>query len=174
MEFRIEKASADDYLLFADIIQKVWEGMEEKSWFMADNADYTRRMLSTGMGIGYKAIETESGNTAGVFLAVIPGTDKSNLGRDAEMPDSLLPFIAHMDSAAVLPEYRGCGLQKRLMTAAEEDLKAMGMRYLMCTVHPDNRFSLNNVLRQGYKIVTVKEKYGGNIRAILQKELTSM
>ena len=171
MEFQIKKAVPADYQLFADIIRTVWEQMKEKSWFVPDNADYTYQALSSGTGLGYKAVDTKTGTAAAVFLAVIPGMDKCNLGRDAGMEESELLSVAHMDSVAVLPAYRGLGLQKRLMEAAEADLKARGIRYLICTVHPDNRFSLNNVLKQGYEILTVKEKYGGYTRAILRKTI---
>ena len=41
MNLIIEKAVPADYQMFADIIQSVWDGMEQKDWFMADNADYT-------------------------------------------------------------------------------------------------------------------------------------
>ena len=76
-----------------------------------------------------------------------------------------------MDTAAVLPEYRGQKLQYRLMQMAEEELKKEGLRYLMCTVHPQNRYSRENVLRQGYEVAATKEKYGGYLRDILLKRL---
>lgn len=41
----------------------------------------------------------------------------------------------------------------------------------MCTVHPENYYSRNNVIRQGYEVVLTKEKYGGYIRDILLKKL---
>ena len=44
VEFTIEKAAAEDYQIFADVIQAVWNAMDKKEWFMADNADYTYRM----------------------------------------------------------------------------------------------------------------------------------
>lgn len=76
-----------------------------------------------------------------------------------------------MDSAAVRAEYRGNRLQYILMQEAEQELRTMGYRYLMCTVHPDNHFSRENVLRQGYRVMKTTEKYGGFIRDILLKEL---
>ncbi len=173
MEFRIEKAAEADARLFADIIQTVWNGMEEKDWYMADNADYTSRMLTTGQGTGYKAVETESGAVAGVFLVTFPGLSDENLGRDAGLPEEELPKVAHMDSAAVLPRYRGNALQFRLMQAAEADLRAAGFRYLMGTVHPDNVYSMNNVLKQGYRVIGEKQKHGGKRRAILFKDLST-
>ena len=168
-EFRIERAVAEDYQVFADIIGTAWQAMDHKEWFMADDEAYIYRMLTTGRGTGYKAIDQKTGAVAGVFMAVAPGLDESNMGYDIGLGEEELPLVAHMDSVAVLPEYRGHGLQRRLMEAAEADLGAAGFRYLMCTVHPDNCYSRSNVVRQGYQAMTVKEKYGGHVREIFLK-----
>ena len=93
------------------------------------------------------------------------------MGRDAGLPEEELPLVAHMDTAAVLPQYRGHQLQYRLMQAAEADLRAMGFRYRMGTIHPDNVYSMNNGLKQGYQIIGEKLKHGGLRRAILMKDL---
>ena len=172
MEFQIERATEADYLIFADIIQTVWRLMDEKDWYIADNSAYTYHMLSSGEGLGYKAVETQTGKVAGVFLAVIPGLSEENMGRDAGLAEEELVKVAHMDTAAVLPEYRGNPLQYRLMQAAEADLRARGFRYLIGTVHPDNVYSMNNGLTQDYKVIGEKMKHGGKRRAILLKELT--
>ena len=171
MNLIIEKAVPADYQMFADIIQSVWDGMEQKDWFMADNADYTYEMLSSRQGCGYKAVDRDTGKTAGVFMTVIPGLDESNLGYDIGLTREQLLKTAHMDSVAILPEYRGQRLQCRLMQEAEKDLKEQGICYLLCTVHPENRYSRDNVLKQGYTFVTRKKKYNGNIRDILMKRL---
>ncbi len=169
--FHIERAEAADYQIFADIIQEVWGAMDHKDWYAADNADYTYRMLTTGEGTGYKAVEDATGQIAGIFLVTFPGLSEMNMGRDAGLLEEELPAVAHMDSAAVLPRFRGHQLQYRLMQTAEQDLRSMGYRYLMCTIHPDNVYSLSNVLRQGYRVVGQKLKHGGYPRAILLKKL---
>ena len=38
-EFHIEHADQSDYQIFADIIREVWDAMDHKDWYMADNAD---------------------------------------------------------------------------------------------------------------------------------------
>jgi len=171
MDFKIEKALPKDYKLFADIIQSVWEAMDQKEWFMADNADYTYHMLFSGKGTGYKAIEQHSKKAAGVFLATVPGISPENMGYDIGLTENELPLVAHMDSVAILPQYRGRRLQYRLMQAAEADLRKQGFHCLLCTVHPDNLYSRNNVISQGYQSIAVKEKYGGHIREIFMKRL---
>ena len=171
VEFTIELADAADYQTFADIIQTVWNDLDNKEWFVADNADYTYEMLQGGKGLGYKAVAADTGRVAGVFMAAIPGTSPNNLGYDAGLEERELPLVAHMDSIAILPKYRGHKLQYRLMQVAEKDLQKKGFKYLMCTVHPDNYYSRNNIVSQGYEPVAVKEKYGGYIREIFLKKI---
>lgn len=168
---RIEKAGPADYEAIISLIEEVWQQLDRKEWFVADNAQYTRELLSSGTGRAYKAVDCDTGRLAGIFIAVLPGTSRENLGYDIGLPQDELSLVAHMDTAAVLPEYRGQKLQYRLMQMAEEELKKEGLRYLMCTVHPQNRYSRENVLRQGYEVAATKEKYGGYLRDILLKRL---
>ncbi len=172
MQFLIEKAVLEDYLIVADVIQSVWQQIQQKDWFVADDSEYTCHMLIEGNGIGYKAFEKDSGALAGVFLAALPGNGEENLGRDIGLPEMELGKVAHMETIAILPEYRGNGLQHSLMKTAEEELRKQGYRYLMCTVHPENRYSKNNIINQGYQVVLTKEKYGGYVRDILLKKLS--
>jgi len=172
MQFLIEKAVPEDYLIVADVIQSVWQQIQQKDWFVADDSEYTCHMLIEGNGIGYKAFEKDSGALAGVFLAALPGNGEENLGRDIGLPEMELGKVAHMETIAILPEYRGNGLQHSLMKTAEEELRKQGYRYLMCTVHPENRYSKNNIINQGYQVVLTKEKYGGYVRDILLKKLS--
>ncbi len=169
MRFIIVKAEENESRLFADIIEAAWNSLEKKEWFSADNAEYIDRMMKEGRGMGYKAVETESGATAGVFHVTFPGLSEENLGRDIGLEEEKLDLVAHMDSVAVLPEYRGHGLQMKLMQTAERELEGMGIRYLMCTVHPDNGYSRRNMVRQGYRAVKKVFKYGGYEREIFLK-----
>lgn len=171
MEFQIERAEVSDYQVMAEVIRQVYEAMERKEWYVADNEEYTYRMLSEGTGIGYKAVEVSTGEIGGIFMATLPGDTASNLGNDIGFSKEQRLVTAHMDSVAILPKYRGNHLQYRLMQEAERELREMGYRYLMCTVHPENRFSKENVLRQGYRVMKTTEKYGGYLRDILLKEL---
>lgn len=60
--------------------------------------------------------------------------------------------VAHMDSCAVLEDYRGYGLQKRFMDVAEADLKGIRpeIHNLFAIAHPANTHSCNNILKCGY------------------------
>lgn len=78
-----------------------------------------------------------------------------------------------MDMAVVHPTYQGNRLQSRMLRKAEEVLAGSPVlrNRLLATVHPDNRFSLNNMLNSGYEIVKTTRLYGGLPRHVLQKIL---
>ncbi len=176
MDFQIRKAREEDAPVFYDIVQAVWKTMEKKEWFVTETPEYYRDMLIPGHGLGYLAVCPQTDGTpscqyAGVFLVVFPGLTEDNLGYDAALASSELPYVALMDTAAVLPACRGHHLQYRLMQTAETELKILGYRCLMCTVHPDNRYSRDTLLQQGYEFVVQKEKYGGYLRDIFLKRL---
>lgn len=153
----------------AGIIDTVYKALEDPSWFMPDDADYIRLLMNPEKGCVWKAVEEESKTIAGVFLILFPGEGKENLGNDAGLPEEEKKKVVHVESVAILPEYRGYGLQYRMMRMAEEVAEKEGYRYLLCTVHPENRFSRDNMVKMGFSSVATKEKYGGFLREVMMK-----
>jgi len=145
--------------------------MKEKSWFVAESLEEFDRWMRKDQGWLYVAKDCSSGQLAGMFFVVLPGMEEENLGYDIGMQGRQLYECAIMDTVVVLPEYRGMHLQYEMMQTAERKLHKEGYRYLLCTVHPENKFSRENVKRQGYKKILTKEKYGGFLRDIWMKEL---
>lgn len=170
-KIQIRRTSGQQIGRAAEIVETVERLMDHKEWFVAESIEEFTRWMEQERGLLYLAVDTASGEAGGMFFAVIPGMDPENLGYDIGMKETDLDQVALMDTAAVLPEFRGYNLQYRMMQAAEQDLQKMGYRYLMCTVHPENRFSRENVERQGYRKMMTKEKYGGYLRDIWLKEL---
>ena len=78
--------------------------------------------------------------------------------------------VVHMDTAAVHRDYRGRGLQRTMVEIAEQELSGQGRRILLCTVHPENRYSLNNMQNRGYEIQKRVNLYGSE-RYILRKDI---
>ena len=72
--------------------------------------------------------------------------------------------------AIVHPDYRGNGLQRKLLEAALARLRP-GIVGIGATVSPENQYSLNNALASGFEIVCRREMYGGDDRDLLAKRL---
>ncbi|HJC05546.1 MAG TPA: GNAT family N-acetyltransferase, partial [Candidatus Enterocloster excrementipullorum] len=102
---------------------------------------------------------------------VLPGAGEDNLGREFGLSGEALSLAAHMDSAAVREKFRGFGLQRRLMEAAEQALAGRGIRYLFCTAHPENLYSQNNIRGLGYEAFQRKKMYGGRMRDLFVKRI---
>lgn len=165
LDFTIRKAQAADLPGLLTVMEAAKAG--PAGWFVPDGQAYLAAHLEKD---GFILLaEAPDKAAAGFFMAHFPGLSEKNLGRDAGLCEAELAKAAHMDSAAVLPAYRGHKLQARLVAAGERELAALGYRHLLCTVHPDNAYSLNNLTGLGYAVARTQEKYGGLPRHILYK-----
>lgn len=67
--------------------------------------------------------------------------------------------------------YRGLGLQRKLIREVEKIATARGYNLLCTTVAPNNEFSINNFLKEGYVYAKTEEKYGVLMRNLYYKVL---
>lgn len=56
-------------------------------------------------------------------------------------------------ATAVSPKFRGQGIQKFLIKKRIEYLKKKGKKYFLHSAHPENRYSINNMLESGSKFI---------------------
>ncbi len=65
----------------------------------------------------------------------------------------------HILSIAVMPEYRGRGIGKRLLSSCETLLRKRGARYVYLEVEEDNLVAKRLYEKMGYKVAGRIEKY---------------
>ena len=159
---KIAMDELDKYLEFSHIVKDM---MAEDDWFFLDPDEEVREMMARD-AVGIWLAE-DGDRIAAAFCIVYPGMEDFNIGYDLGFSEEALKRVVHMDTAAVHPDYRGRGLQNRMMGHAEGELKG---KILLCTIHPDNIYSLNNVLKLGYAIEKKTERYD-SVRYILRKDL---
>ena len=164
----IRKGTMQDTEPFIQLLASVKQSMEHKEWLYLDPPDEVRRMMRSGIMSLWVAVDGE--RMVGAFDVLFPKYESFNYGYVAGLSEEELISVVNMDTVVVDPAYRGMGLQQRLMQRAEEDLKQTGNHILMCTVHPDNRYSLKNVLSQGYTICQTVDMYG-SVRHVLRKNI---
>lgn len=168
-EFQIKRAVYSDVEEIMEVMEKV-KADTKPEWFVSDEREYVEEHIEKS---GFILVaKTKDDKTAGFFMIDFPGQDSRNLGFHLELKGEELNHVAHMDSAAVLADFRGNHLQEELMRRGEELLNEMGgYRYRMCTVCPENRYSLYNLQKRGYMILMTTEKYGGLQRHIMYKDI---
>ena len=168
MDFEFRKGTIRDAETLIHFLDEVKAAMAQQDWFYLDPPDVVRKMLADGTMELWLAMDEE--RLAGIFDVLHPGLDACNYGYDLNLCEEDLLRVVHMDTAAVHPDYRGMGLQRRMVSMAEQQLSGKGSRILLTTVHPENRFSLNNMISQGYVIQKRLDKYGSE-RYILRKDI---
>lgn len=161
----IRKGDQRDVEAYISFLHEIKDRMCQCDWFFLDPDETSRELMAAGRMELWLA--EEGARIAGVFSIIYPELEAFNLGYDLGLEDAQLRRVVHMDTAAVHPDYRGQGLQNKMMARAEKELTG---RILLCTVHPENRYSLQNVRSQGYTIERKLEKYG-SVRYILRKDL---
>ena len=171
--FSISQIEPSDLPTVLDCMTEVYRELPEKSWFsMDEREDLIRYMTVSGFGLKAEAVAADGRKElAAVFVARTSDLGDENLGSYLEPDDSQLSLVAHMEIAMVRKEYRGQGLQRKMMEASEQILKEQGYHYLLGTAHPDNVASVNTFLKLQYEQVMTKEKYGGMKRSIFCKAI---
>lgn len=169
--YHLRPATLDDADEIHSIMDTCFQTLEHKEYFICDDLEYVKDILS-GHGFGVVACD-ENGKIVGNLLVKYPGLDEENLGYDVFMNSYNLNRVLHMDSASVLPSHRGYGLECRMIAYAETLVDTSKYCYSFATVAPENTASLKSLEKNGYKIVTAREKYGGFNRYILMKLLES-
>lgn len=164
--FIISQAELKDATNIHNLMKAVYEKLEDKTLFFCDDLDYVQRHIEKE---GFAIKVEQDGKLVASLIVRFPGDAEDNLGKDVDIKE--LKKVAHIESVVVDEKYRGNGLQDRMIKFGEEVIFQRGYTYLMATVSPDNKHSLDNFKRNGYEVVKIKEKYGGMMRAILLKKL---
>ncbi len=167
-EVQIENAVMDDIPEIMRIMDVALSLVEDKSWYAVDSEEFMRNHIEK-QGFTLKAMV--DGELAGFLTVRYPKTDEDNLGDYIGLSEEEKMYVVHMESAAVLPDFRGLRIQNRLMAEGFERLKGSEYKYVMGTAHPDNVFSVNNFNKLGYDVVAEVKKYGGLRRYVFCKTI---
>ncbi len=168
-DFIVSVCSASDIDAITAVMESISHEISDNDLFCADNRDFIfRHIVSEGFVL--KAVV--DGHVAAFLIVRYPHAADDNLGRDDGLPENDLDSVFHIESVAVLPEYRGNGLQRKLVKIGERRAFADGYREGYATVSPKNKYSLDNMLALGYSVVCEAAKYG-SVRLILHKRMSS-
>lgn len=165
----ISVAEQSDAQEIYDVMQEVYDRLENKTLYVCDDLDYVKNHVSDeGMTV---IARNKDGKIIGSFMFRYPGVSDDNLGRDIALDETELGKVVHMESAVVSPEYRGNELQLKMLQYAEKIIDTNKYKYFMSTVSPDNPASYRSLEKSGYELVKTKEKYGGLLRRIYLKKV---
>lgn len=162
-------ATKEDILELKAVMEEAVAVLSQKDWYVSDDIAFLEQHIKEE---GYILKAVEEGKIVAFLLVRYPMLSEDNLGQYLpNMTKETLQTVAHMESVAVLPKFRGYKLQKQLLEMAEKIEKDRNTKYLMATVHPENIYSGRNFEEQGYSCLLETKKYGGLRRNVLLKEV---
>lgn len=162
--FRIIHAEEKDIPGILNVMDRVSSEIHNVDLFFADDEEFIRRHISDE---GFILVATQEDLIVGFLIVRFPRNAEDNLALDSDR-DICPGTVFHIESVAILPEYRGNGLQKTLIMEGEKIAVHKGFGVAMATVSPYNQYSLSNMADLGYSIIDTRPKYG-SVRNILFK-----
>lgn len=161
---RIIKPSADDCMDIINLQNRVCNSMSDKSWYYkSTEADIEAAVSNQN---DYCCLQIIDNNTVVAFSFIILHPDKEhNLFLDLSENNNAVYCDDSCIFETVFVEngYRGYGIQSLMIDILCDWAYKKGKRKICATVHPDNIFSKNNFIKNGFTKVTDEpiEKYDG-------------
>lgn len=169
MTFHIRRADINDLELSEQIEQIIMDALPDKNIY----APFTREEKIDQLEHDYCYLAfAENGELAG-YSVLVPNNredQSNNYGKHFNYDEEHLARTASMDMTAVVPKYRGFGLQRLFNKIRTGQAIALGATEAITSISPSNPYSYNNFLILNYEIVDKRKLYGGKDRYLLRKE----
>lgn len=156
-----EHNNIDEYLEFYKYVKS---NMKEPSWL----GEFSLNELKNILNNEGKLFNFYDNNIIVCSMLYIPSNNKTlekhNLKYDEDLVGSCGPIMVN-------PEYIGNKFQKQMLELLDKYCKNIGKIYIFTKVHPDNIYSINNFISDGYKFVETYKTSSGELRSVYFKEI---
>lgn len=156
-----EHNNIDEYLEFYKYVKS---NMKEPSWL----GEFSLNELKNILNNEGKLFNFYDNNIIVCSMLYIPSNNKTlkkhNLKYDEDLVGSCGPIMVN-------PKYVGNKFQKQMLELLDKYCKSIGKRYIFTKVHPDNIYSINNFISDGYKFVETYKTSSGELKSVYFKEI---
>jgi len=159
LECIYENVNLDDYIEFREMVKK---NMEHPEWL----GDFTKDELIYALNNNSKIWIYYFNNEPVCSMMLIPSTKKSleKFEIDLECKD-----VVDYGPMFVNPKYIGNGLQFKMLKEINKYCKNLGYKFAAGTIHPDNIYSIRNLLKDDFKLIGTKDFTRGKRNIYLKK-----
>ena len=151
--FKIRSCNRSNLEEIVEVQKIVVDKIDDKNIFIDTDVETIKEYLCDERLYAVRGVFSGNSLCAYLFLIFTPDhaeslskyiyNDKYNIN---------IKDIVTLDTAAVLPDYRGNGLQRLLIQDAHNLAKEKNCNFLVTCVSPSNHFSLNNILKEEFCI----------------------
>lgn len=148
----------DEYIKFREQVKMT---MTEKDWL----GDFTKEELTSLLENGSKIWIYYKEEEPVCSMMIIPSTKK-----DMDKFDLSLDFHQVIDYGPMMVnrKYVGNGLQYQMLRKLEEYCSKT-YSYALTTIHPENKYSIHNLVKDGFELIGQKELKRGMRNIYLKK-----
>ncbi|MFJ7776958.1 GNAT family N-acetyltransferase [Streptomyces yangpuensis] len=166
MTFDVQRLGPADLGLILGLQERVRSALPDPSVFQTSTPEFIAYCLADG-GRCYRVVH--DGEPVAYRMVYFPRDRAFNLAKDTSLPPAEYDAVAHWDTVAVLPEWRGHGLARLMNVRALGDLTDTGIRHVLATSSPDNPHGVRTLMEAGFRPVGLVEKFGGKLRFLLYR-----
>jgi len=164
--FEIRRLGPEDLGLILEMQQRIYSSLQDKSVFQRSTSEFITYCLGEG-GRCYSV--QHRGDTIVYRIVYFPRDRAFNLAKDIPLPPDEQARVAHWDTIAVLPKWRGFGLSRLMNTHALSDLANTEIRHLFATSSPQNPYGIRSLIETGFRPIRLILKFGGKLRLLFYR-----
>ncbi|MEI8363936.1 MAG: hypothetical protein WCF78_00565 [archaeon] len=169
--FKIYKLGALDIPFFKDFYSIIIDNLKGIEKEFSSHYDY--KLLKKDIeskSVVYMVYYREK--PVAYSLVYIPNSKNiSNWLKNCKIDKTDKTRIAELAGAGVIPEFRGYGIQSYLFKLREKYLKKINFKWGVCSVHPKNIYSYNNLVKNNYTFISSGKDKLNRDRLYFKKEI---
>ena len=149
----------DEYVDFRELVK---QNMEYPEWL----GDFSKNDLVNMLNNGSKIWIFYKDNEPVASMMLIPSDEDAlrKFGLDLNYRE-----VVDYGPMFVNPKYVGNKLQYQMLQKIDKYSKSLGYKYAVGTIHPDNKYSINNLVKAGFELKGTRTFKRG-VRNIYLKE----
>lgn len=167
--YEIRYLIEEDLAELVELQRAIYQDLSDKEIYKLTSAERLKELLA-GEDL-VMGVFSKDGLIA-YHIICFPAGIEENLGADIDLTLDDLKMVSHLKAVAVRPDYRGCGLQRKMASLHLEVIRDRGYCHVCSTVSPKNFASIKNFFASGFVIKGLKVKYGGLLRYIVYKNIS--
>jgi GNAT superfamily N-acetyltransferase len=164
--FHIRRLAIGELELILELQHRIWATLPDKAVFQLSTSEFIAYCLSAG---GRCYAVTHRGEPVAYLMVYFPRAREFNLAKDISLPHTEYDHVAHWDTIAVLPEWRGHGLSRLLHARALADIAETDVRHLLATSSPGNPLGIKTLFTAGFRPIRLVVKFGGKLRLLFYR-----
>ncbi len=166
-DFLIRRCEKTDLFDILKLRQKIYDDLSDPGLYaLVDEED-----ILESLKLDHCFTVYQDGRLVAFTMMIDNRSSSRNYGTYLDYTPDQQRRCVSLEISIVDESCRGYGLQRYFVELRERVARDLGAAEALVTIGPENKYSLQNLMREGYEIIDTRQMYEGAVRHILRKEL---